>query len=181
MAKSVQRASNAAGPVSPYLIRGLARLPGSTGRVALDVPCGGGRHTIHLAQQGYEVFAFDNDPKQIAKLRLALRSLPDLSVHTMLGDAMRPLPMPANSFDLVVTTHFVSPELLTDVPRVLRSGGVFLYETFAGHGENWRGLPKRGVISEQLSPHFEMLDYRERGSGPEAAEAVVVQLIARRR
>jgi SAM-dependent methyltransferase len=179
MRQAVPRVANAAGPVSPYLLRGLARFAALADGLALDVPCGGGRHTIHLAQQGYEVVGFDNDPQQIAKLELALGSSPGLRVRTLLGDATRPLPLPEGAFDLVVTTHFVSPDLLGDVARVLKSGGLFVYETFAGHGENWRSLPKGGAVAQELGAHFEMLDYRERPSGPAEAGTVVVQLIAR--
>lgn len=180
MRKAIPRASNTGGPVSPYLLRWLARFPTLADGRALDVPCGGGRHAIHLAQQGYEVLAFDNDPEQIAKLELALQCSTDLRVRTLLGDATRPLPFPKDTFDLVVTTHFVFPALLADVSRVLKLGGLFVYETFGGHGENWRGLPRRGAVAQQLGAHFDILDYRERPSGPAEADAVVVQLIGRR-
>lgn len=169
--------TNSAGPVSPYLLRWLACFPLSTRGWALDIPCGGGRHAIHLAEQGYDVVAFDNDPKQIAKLQIALRSSPQLEVRALLGDATRPLPLPADAFDLLVRTHFVSLELLADVPRVLKSEGIFIYESFAGHGENWRSLPKRGAVATQLGQHFELLDYRERPSGPPAQAPPRRQLV----
>ena len=39
---------------------------------------------------------------------------------------------------------------------------MLIYESFAGHGENWRDLPHQGEIESLLRPHFELLDYRER-------------------
>lgn len=70
---------------------------------------------------------------------------------------------------------------MAQAPHFLRSGGLFVYESFAGHGENWRALPKRGQVAAELVGDFELLDYRERPSGPPEAEAVVVQVAARRR
>jgi SAM-dependent methyltransferase len=156
-------------------------VPRAADSAALDVPCGGGRHSIYLAGLGFEVVALDNDPEQLAKLQRALLATPDLMVRPLLGDATRSLPLQDGSFDVVVTTHFVSPLLLAQIPQLLRAGGLLIYESFAGHGENWRDLPKRGSIATQLAVDFELLDYRERPSGPPEADAVVVRAAARRR
>lgn len=176
----MKRLTTSAGPVSPFVIRALGSHKASSGGRALDVPCGGGRHAIYLAQQGYEVSALDVDPKQLLKVRDAMRAYSGADVHPLLGDATQSLPFADDSFDLVVTTHFVSSELLAAIPRVLRSGGLFVYETFAGHGENWRALPKRGQVAAELRENYDLLDYRERPTGPPEAEAVVVQVSARR-
>lgn len=108
-------------------------------------------------------------------------SLPGNDIYPLLGDATRALPFADASFDVIVTTHFVSSELMAQAPHLLQSGGLFVYESFAGHGENWRALPKRGQVAAELDGHFDLLDYRERPSGPPKADAVVVQLAARRR
>jgi SAM-dependent methyltransferase len=171
---------NQGGLVSPYLAKWAPQPRSGELLRALDVPCGRGRHAFHLATLGYDVVAIDNDPRQIAELERGLGSTGQ-SVRTILSDANTPLPVESHSFDLVVTTHFVSAALFDQLPTVLRSGGLFIYESFNAHGENWRALPKPGAIREQLRAHFDLVDYRERPAGPPDVPAAVVNAVARLR
>ena len=157
---------NPGGIVSPYVAK-HAR-PSAPGESALDVPCGRGRHTFHLAGLGYEVTAIDNDPRQIAEVEHGLGAR-GLNIKTVLGDANAALSVPPNSFHLMVTTHFVSDALILQLPRLLIPGGLFIYETFGAYGQNWRGLPLIGAMREQLRSRFDLLDYRERSAGPRSA------------
>lgn len=175
------RIENPGGPVSAYLAKWAPQPTASKALRALDIPCGLGRHTLHLASIGYEVVAIDNDPNQIAQLERRLALQPARAVRTVLGDANSPLPVEINSFDLIVTTHFVSAALIDQLPVVLKVGGLFIYETFGAQGANWLGLPRPGAVRAQLSTSFELLDYRERAVGPTHAEAAVVRAVARLR
>lgn len=175
------RLMNVAGPVSSYVARWASKLAPAKSLKALDLPCGGGRHALQLAELGFEVIAADIDPKRLADLTTALAASPGAHVSMMLADATKPLLFPPDAFGLIVTTHFVSAEWLRQVPELLRSGGLFIYESYGGQGENWRALPKSGEVAAQLAAQLDLLDYRERPSGPPIVGAVTVKAVGRRR
>jgi SAM-dependent methyltransferase len=98
----------------------------------LDVPCGWARHTVLLAEAGFEAFGADLSPAllQHASERKEIAGLAAADV--------RRLPFASGSFDAVVNV-FTSLGLFLDdrddlaalreVRRVLRRGGRFLLET----------------------------------------------------
>jgi ubiquinone/menaquinone biosynthesis C-methylase UbiE len=90
--------------------------------VAVDVACGTGRHTAHLAALGHKVVGVDASPEMLA---VARRKLPELTfVHAELHE----LPVADASVDALVCalalTHL--PDLrpaLAEFTRVLKPGG----------------------------------------------------------
>jgi SAM-dependent methyltransferase len=181
MSRETTVSENPGGPVSAYVAKWTPRPRSKQGLCALDIPCGRGRHSFYLASLGYEVVAIDIDPELIAQLASEIAQQPGLRVRTFLGDADAPLPVEDHTFDLVVTTHFVSPALFDQVPTVLKPGGLLIYETFGAQGGNWRSLPRPGAVREHLAGCFEILDYRERPVGPVGSAAVVVRTVAQLR
>jgi SAM-dependent methyltransferase len=144
----------------------------------LDVPCGNGRHSALLAQQGFDVVSLDIEPERVN----ATNALDAGSgtIAAQVGDADEGLPFEPSSFDLVMVIHFVSGRILVDAQKVLRSGGFLIFETFGRQAGNWKRLPKPGAIRQQVDSCFELLTYAEKLAGP-SDQAAAVKLLARKR
>jgi len=98
---------------------------------ALDVACGTGRHSVHLAELGHNVVGIDTSPEMLAVARGRLGA-----DHFVRAD-LHHLPLHDETIDLVVCalalTH--SPSLHTpfaEMARVLRPGGHLVLSDSAG-------------------------------------------------
>jgi 2-polyprenyl-6-hydroxyphenyl methylase / 3-demethylubiquinone-9 3-methyltransferase len=104
-----------------------------SGRV-LDVGCGGGLVSEELAVMGFSVTGIDISEKSIDSARKhASRSEVHLDLKYEFGDAMN-LPYPDASFDGVVVSDVLEhlhdlPRAIAEIHRVLRSGGVVVFDT----------------------------------------------------
>ncbi len=105
------------------------------GSRVLDLGCGAGRHTLWLAEHGYDVVGIDRSETLIAEAKLAAQrhGLGDLELH--IGD-MRHLDS-YGSFDYILSFftsfgYFETPEedatVLKSVAAALRSGGHFVLD-----------------------------------------------------
>jgi ubiquinone/menaquinone biosynthesis C-methylase UbiE len=101
----------------------------------LDVPCGWGRHTRHLAEAGHQAFGADLSPALIAR---AAPVAPDAPRARYAAADVRALPFHDGSFDAVLNVFtslglFASGDedvrALREARRVLRPGGRFLLES----------------------------------------------------
>ncbi len=102
-----------------------------SGTRVLDLGCGAGRHLVELDRIGYRAMGLDLSQRMIAAARDAL---PEAG---LVRADMRLLPFRPASFD-VVTSYFTSfgyfdderddLGVLHEVRRVLRPGGVFLFD-----------------------------------------------------
>ena len=100
----------------------------------LDAPCGFGRHSIPLARAGYRVTGADRAAPLIEEARR--RSLGERWPKWAIAD-YRELPMPGESFDLVLNLFsslgYLGDEqdtrALAEYRRLLRPGGRLLIET----------------------------------------------------
>lgn len=105
---------------------------------ALDVGCGSGDLSIHLAQSGIETLGMDFVEEAIAQAKAKKAALsPDVAsrLEFVLGDALRPSLL-GRTFGAVVDSgfyHLLDPEeserFVRELARVLRPGGrCFLHE-----------------------------------------------------
>ena len=135
---------------SPWITR-HAGLIAAGGR-ALDLACGGGRHTRYLRDRGLRVTAIDIDISGVCDLA------DDPLVEIVEMDLERPgtTPLAGRRFDAVVVTDYLFRPLLVPLVDCLEPGGVFLYETFALGNERF-GRPR--------NPDLPIAAWRAAGAG----------------
>jgi ubiquinone/menaquinone biosynthesis C-methylase UbiE len=125
----VNRRSKGVGNVA-VVERQLARLDVPGGGSALELGCGAGEVSAHLARErGYRVTGADVDPAQVALARS--RYGEDDQLRFVIADAAD-LPVPAASTDLVVAQNVFHHlphwrEAVSELARVLRPGGHVLW------------------------------------------------------
>ncbi len=120
--------STAATPGEPaeVLLDNLHLLP-TTG-CALDAACGLGANALLLAQHGLQVDAWDASQVAVAKLN-SFAVQRDLSVNAVVGNVSE-LVASRLSWDVIVISHFLDRNFCTQLPALLRPGGLVFYQTF---------------------------------------------------
>ncbi len=121
---------------TPFVAKLLSGLGPGRGRPALDLGCGEGRHTLHLARRGWRVTGLDLEPLAVAKARAALRRAGE-HARFVTGDALHP-DFPDGAFDLVLDYGCFHHVLVRDwaryrqgIARILAPGGRLLLSVFS--------------------------------------------------
>ncbi|MGJ5814371.1 bifunctional 2-polyprenyl-6-hydroxyphenol methylase/3-demethylubiquinol 3-O-methyltransferase UbiG [Paludibaculum fermentans] len=102
------------------------------GKAVLDVGCGGGFLTESFARDGYDVAGIDSSANSIAAAREhAAASGLAIDYRVARGEC---LPYADGSFDIIsccdVLEHVHDPnQVIREISRTLRTGGIFLYDT----------------------------------------------------
>jgi len=94
----------------PRLVQGLITLPPGK---ALDIAAGKGRHSVWLAERGWDVTAVDIEIGEIPGVRLIGA---DLEKHEY---SVTP-----NAWDLIICWLYWQPDLLPEIAAGVRTGGV---------------------------------------------------------
>ena len=159
-----------------------------SGGRALDVACGGGRHTLWLARLGYEVDAVDISYE-------GLRALGDRVEAAGLQDRVRLIqanlevwrPDP-DAYDLILVIRYLNRELIPSFWQALRPGGMVLYRTFHTDWARLRSDFQRGFLLQpgefiQLFRDWRWLAYEERRLPPEGgtSEDCTSAILARKK
>jgi SAM-dependent methyltransferase len=162
-----------------------ARLAALGGPV-LDLACGRGRHALWLARAGLGAIGVDRDRERLAGLARTARAeaLPLLPVLADL-EAGAAIPLASASCAAVLVFRYLHRPLAGEIVRVLRPGGVLLYETFtrrhrelAQHPRNPAFLLEPGELL-RLFPSLEPLRAEEvEVTAP--APAALARLVARK-
>ncbi|MCE7506190.1 class I SAM-dependent methyltransferase [Polynucleobacter sp. IMCC30063] len=104
------------------------------GRV-LDLACGSGRHSIFLANAGFDVLGVDSNVESLALARENLGQLKSGNPQWLEMDleaAVWPLSSASFGFwDGIVVTNYLYRPFLEVLPSLLSKGGFLIYETFA--------------------------------------------------
>jgi SAM-dependent methyltransferase len=131
---------------------------------ALDLGCGGGVHTLFLADEGFDVTACDISPAgiELTRKRLAERGL---KAETTLA-SLDELPFPARSFDLIISVGVLEsclpgvPEAaMPGIGKLLRANGLGFF--FFATDKDYRiGAPdnpfvRRGFTEAEVAAMFE--------------------------
>lgn len=102
------------------------------GARALDVACGGGRHTRLLRQHGTRVTAIDSNSRSID----ALTGID--GVRALCADIENgPWPLAGESFDVIVVTNYLHRPLFPALIDALSERGLLIYETFMRGNERF--------------------------------------------
>lgn len=122
---------------NPWVAQKIAREHGAGARV-LDVGCGAGFLSNHLAREGFDVTGLDASQ---ASIEVAARHDVTGQAQYLLGDALS-LPFPDACFDAVCAMDFLEhvedpAKAVAEMARVLRPGGTFFFHTFNRNPVAW--------------------------------------------
>jgi SAM-dependent methyltransferase len=162
---------------SPWVVQSLERmgLQDMTGLCALDLACGAGRHSLYLAERGFDVLAVD-------------KSVPDgLASHQKIRFEQMDLegqqwPLAGQTFDLIVATNYLYRPYWNHLLACLNPSGVLIYETFMRGNEQF-GSPRNpdfllcpGELLERCSG-LQILGF-EQGLRLNPSEAMIQRITA---
>ncbi len=132
---------------------------------ALDIAAGKGRNSIVLARAGVHVVAVDWSENALNSLALIAKK-DQLAIEPVIADLEQSLPFQPESFDIVVNISFLERGLFPSLKKVLRTGGMLLFDTFLvdqaalGHPRDLRFLLGHYELCGLLSD-MELIRYRE--------------------
>jgi len=107
---------------------------------ALDLGCGGGRDSVFLAQQGWQVIGIDQEARVLKRAKqLATRSR--ASVKFKCCDLKKIGCFPEKKFDLVLVMRYLNRALFARIDQAIVPGGTLIYQTFT-EGVEAFGSPK---------------------------------------
>ena len=159
-------------------VRRFAPLISPGGRV-LDLACGTGRHSLFLAEQGFQVEAVDRDADAIAALAQQDRRLATRAADLEGG----PWPYYGCVFDAIVVTNYLFRPLMPQIANALDVSGVLIYETFMvgnerfGKPSNPAFLLRPGELLDVLRPKLTIVAF-EQGEVETPRPAVVQRICA---
>jgi 2-polyprenyl-6-hydroxyphenyl methylase/3-demethylubiquinone-9 3-methyltransferase len=154
--------------LNPARLRYLRRVLAGTdlgGRKTLDVGCGGGLLAEELARMGGEVTGVDPSERSLEAARThAQQEGLAIDYRRATGEA---LPFPDATFDLVCCCDVLEHvddlrHVLSEIARVLRPGGIFLYDTINRTFRSWLVVIK--LFQEWRSTSFmppDLHDWRQ--------------------
>ena len=156
-----------------FLVECLDIINPKPGILALDLPCGFGRHSRLLAAHGVSVVAAD--------LHMAsLKASKSMAIHSVALDASHGMPFRPDVFDLIVVVDYSQEGLISFIKSNLSRNGFIIYSTYQGRGGNWVGLPRRSSFLQEISDGFESIILRLKDVGPGKEERVSVCFLGKR-
>jgi len=115
-----------------FVVEVLDRLGPGAGRSALDVACGTGRHSLLLAERGWDTRSWDVSPVGLAILAERAHAK-GLRIETRLVDLAAAVPA-ERELSLVIVVDYLDRDLFGRLGRLVRPGGDVVIATFT---EDW--------------------------------------------
>jgi 2-polyprenyl-3-methyl-5-hydroxy-6-metoxy-1,4-benzoquinol methylase len=145
------------------------------GGTALDVAGGIGRHSIWLAQRGWDVTLADISDVGV-KMALEAAASVGVTIHGEAAD-LRTYNFGRSRFDLILVFYFLERTIFPALADALKPGGLILYKTYTRTHRKFRGCSHPMYFLEPgelrgAFPSFEVLRYRESNG--------MAELVARR-
>ena len=160
----------AAMSADPFIIDRLESVPNPLSMKALDLGCGGGRHTEMLSKFGFEIYACDVSlemlgytKQRLSKNRSESKSTPIIKFGSMLN-----IPFGDSEFDVIISTGVLHQaksyseyeQAVREVSRVAKSGCILCLDIFTNKvwddtytkvsGENYTVITKEGLYMTLL-------------------------------
>jgi SAM-dependent methyltransferase len=146
------------------------------GGTALDIAGGAGRHSIWLAERGWEVTLIDISDIGVELARG--HAGPFASHIHFVVDDLTSLRAAQTQFDLVMGFYYLERTIFPGILKALKPGGLLLYKTYTVDQVGKKGGPKdaafllaRGELRNLLNG-LEILHYREINGEKATAEVV---------
>jgi len=153
------------------------------GRKALDLACGGGRHSLYLADKGFSVDAVD-----ISTVALnALRGRADPERITIIEADLDTFVPAGETYDLIVKTNFLDRDLIERAKAALKPGGIMVVETYMADAGNDKPetnpdfLLQKEELKSLFKTGFSVLEYKEFWNEPHERYRMRKQAIAVRK
>ncbi|WP_179091386.1 bifunctional 2-polyprenyl-6-hydroxyphenol methylase/3-demethylubiquinol 3-O-methyltransferase UbiG [[Flexibacter] sp. ATCC 35208] len=137
----------------PYFIGMYEQFP--AGGRALDLAAGSGRHTLYLAERGWEVTAVDFS--DVAMEQLSLRA-EGLKVKTVCAD-LSAFEI-ADKYDLIVLYYYFDVAIFPAIIDALKPGGVLILKLAIERADNENILP---LLNELESLNYSQRPVKHRG------------------
>ena len=95
---------------------------------ALDLACGLGGNALFLAQQDFQVCAWDYSNAAIEQLKQVANNH-EIKLQAEIRDVVKEPPA-SQSFDVIVVSRFLDRSLIPELIAALKPGGLIFYQTF---------------------------------------------------
>lgn len=153
------------------------------GTRALDLACGSGRHSLFLAEKGFDVDAVD-----ISTVALdALRRHADLEQINIIEADLDTFVPEIGTYDLVVKTNYLDRALIEHAKKSLKHGGIMVIETYMADEGNEKPdsnpafLLQKDELPTFFTEGYTVLAYREFWNEPHEKYRMKKQAIAVRK
>jgi SAM-dependent methyltransferase len=154
----------------------------AVGGSVLDMACGQGRHSLLLAERGYQVEAVDRDAVLLAGIAARAPGIVTRTADLEGG----PWPYHGRTFDGIVVTNYLYRPLLPMLLNALDVNGILIYETFMvgnerfGKPANPAYLLRPGELLDVVRRRLTVVAF-EQGEVDVPRPAVMQRLCATRR
>lgn len=152
-------------PADPKIVNKLSQVKNASELSALDLGCGGGRHTEMLCNMGFETYACDINPAMIAATKKRVQNyIPTNEMEKRIKEGtILHIPFNDNFFDVVVTTGVLHQaatldqyeSALKELSRVTKTGAIVCLNIFTNKeldptyeavaGEEYSYVTKEGL------------------------------------
>jgi len=136
-------------------------------KIALDLACGAGRHTIYLAKQDFKVYALDISQVALDTVdALAEKEGVSEKVHTAHSDLDEFAPE-MEIYDFIIMSNFLDRELIKRACVGLKKDGLFMIETYMDDASNEKKdsnpdfLLQKGELKTLFNEDYEVVAYDE--------------------
>ncbi|WP_161568369.1 methyltransferase domain-containing protein [Anaerobacillus alkaliphilus] len=144
--KYLDRLENLEKPIANTRLKELS--PYLTGGKALDLACGLGANSLFLAENGYEVQAFDISDVAVDYVKKEAEEQ-GLAVYPRMVDLtdINSLEILDRMFDLIIITYYLDRAIFPFVKTIVMEKGYFFMETF------YKSPSGEGKVSEHFKLH----------------------------
>ncbi|MCX5885955.1 MAG: class I SAM-dependent methyltransferase, partial [Proteobacteria bacterium] len=108
-----------------FLKENLSKLPKGK---ALDLAMGVGQDAIFLAENGYKVVGIDSSEVAIEKAKTYAKEK-GVSIQAIQAD-LAAYTLPENEYDVILNFYFLERNLIPQIKKVLKKGGMVVFETY---------------------------------------------------